>query len=127
MVFLAPILRLNSCFNCLLNFGRLCQYFNTQIVEVYSILTVFEKFGLVKMAPVYSKLEKTFLINEFQRTQNAAAVKRNFSAKFRRNGPDKKTVKRILTAFKAGSLDNKKPTGRPRSVRTLANQHVRNN
>ena len=73
----------------------------------------------------FSKLEKVFIIKEYEVTRNASEVKRRFTRNFRRPGPDQKTVIRISKNFTlTGSTENRKGTGRPRLTRNLRNQHV---
>jgi len=83
------------------------------------------------MAPVtYTMEEKDFMFRNFILTQNAAEVRRLYHQHFYPNLrhaplPDTKTIARIAARHdETGSLNNRKPSGRPRTLRTIQNQIV---
>jgi len=77
------------------------------------------------MAPLHYTLpERAFIVQEFTLARNYAEVRRRFVQTYRRPGPDKKTVKRLMEKLNEGSLENRKTPGRNRTVVTPNNAHV---
>ena len=76
--------------------------------------------------PTLSIKERSFIVSQYNETQNYAEVKRRFSAEYGRSGPDGKTTRRLVEKFKNfGSVENSKPKGNPKTHATNANGQVR--
>lgn len=79
------------------------------------------------MAPtIFSIPERSYIVSQYAETKNYAEVKRRFTIEYGRQGPDKKTTRRLFHKFQTyGSLENRKARGNPRTTNTAENRHVR--
>jgi len=100
------------------------------VVDLVNLVQNYE--NSMKMAPVtYTTEQKSFMFKEFIRTESYPAVRRSYGRRFHPNQrhpplPDTKTIRNVIARHDAtGRLDNLKPPGQPRTVRTEEHQEVR--
>ena len=73
----------------------------------------------------YNTEQRCWLVKEYAKTNNAQAVRRNWTAKYGTNPPNEKTIYRLRNKFNAtGSVLNFKKSGRPISVTTDSKKYL---
>ena len=73
----------------------------------------------------YTVEQRSWLLKEYVKTNNAEAVRRNWTAKYGTPPPFRKSIYRIRDKFNAtGSILNAKIPGQPKSVNTEQNQEL---
>lgn len=71
----------------------------------------------------YSTLQLIFAVHQFLLSESVTATQRAFKIRFNTpNAPSVKVIKRCVKNFQTtGNISPRKPTGRPRNVRTEQN------